>query len=67
MPFFHFQDFRYVSVLYLDTIGTLVFMGAGIYVLIAKVIWICSNWMVINTSEYLFSWIHSAGFPWDTW
>ena len=28
-----------------------------------KSLWICGNWMVINSSQYLFSRIHSAGIP----
>ena len=64
---FSFSRFPIRFCLILGTIGTLVFMGAGIYVLIAKVMWICCNRLVINSSEYLFSGIHSACFSWDSW
>ena len=64
---FSFSRFPIRFCLILGSIGALVFMGAGIYVLIAKDLWICCNRMVINSSEYLFSWFHSAGFSGNPW
>ena len=63
---FSFSRFPIRFCLILGTIGTLVFMGAGIYVLIAKVLWFCGYRMVIHSSQYLFSRINSTGFSWDT-
>ncbi len=57
---FSFSRFPIRICLGLGTIGTLVFMAAGIYVIIAKGKRFCSARMVFHPSQHIFSWFHSA-------
>ncbi len=64
---FSFSRFPIRFCLFLGTLGTLVFMCAGMYVLIAKVLRVCSTGMVINAPEHLFPGIDTAGVHGYAW